>query len=185
MTPYKIAIATLAASALAASAHAAGANTSFEAFKSVCVSSTADLAAVKAAADSHGWGATDAKGDANMNGVTITDQLDRAMTADKVGLVLSAWQGVKGAVKINDCTVHIAKADYDSVRAAAGAWTAFPAQVSSAKRETYRFTTGKDGKPTALTPAEFDAAAAAAGLEILSVSGDQDGTVLDLMTIRK
>lgn len=156
----------------------------FTAFASVCGQPAADFPAVRAAADGHGWGATDVTADANMPGVTIADKMTRAFTADKTGLVLSAWRGTKGDVKISDCTVHVAKADFDSLKGEASAWLAFPAQDSTPKHATFRFTDAGGGHK-ALTSADFDAAAGGAGLEILTVSGDQNGTVLDLMMIKK
>jgi hypothetical protein len=184
VTHLKLALAALTACAVTASAQAADTNSAFAAFDTVCAGPAAEFTAVKAAADSKGWGATDTTADANMPGVTIGEQLTRANSVDKVGLTLSAWRGTKGAVKISDCTVHIAKAEYPAVLDAAKAWLGFPAQDSTAKRSTFRFTAyGETLK--ALTPAEFDAAAGAGGLEILTVSGDQSGTVLDLMMIKK
>ena len=183
MTKLNLTIAAMVVCA-AASAQAADTNSAFAAFATVCAVPAADFAAVKAAADSKGWGATDVTADANMAGVTVGDQMTRANTADKVGLVLSAWRGTKGAVKISDCTVHIAKAEYPAVLEAAKSWLAFAPQDATAKRSAFRFT--EDGAiHKALTPAEFDSAAGHAGLEILTVSGDQNGTVLDLMMIKK
>jgi hypothetical protein len=99
--------------------------------------------------------------------------------------VLSAWHGTtKAGVRISDCTVHVQKAAFPEVKEAAGAWLAFPAQEDTPKRAIYRFTDAA-GARRPLTSAEFDAAAAAAGLQILTVSGDADGTVLDLMMIKK
>lgn len=156
----------------------------FDAFRAVCVTPAVDFVAVRAAADAHGWGATDTTADASMPGVVVADQLTRATSVDKTGLVLSAWHGAKGPVKISDCTVHVAKANFPALSGDVAHWLTFPAADTSAKRVTYRFTTDGDHlKP--LTPADFDAAAGAAGLQILTVSGDQNGAVLDLMMIKK
>jgi hypothetical protein len=164
---------------------AAWADPVFDAFANVCGAPAADFAAVKAAADAQHWGPTDAKADASMPGVTVSDELTRASTVAKTGLVLSAWHGTtKTGVKIGDCTVHVQKANLAALKGAAGTWLAFPAQEDSAKHAVYRFTEAA-GAHHALTSAEFDAAAAATGLEILTVSGDANGTVLDLMMIKK
>ncbi len=156
----------------------------FAAFATVCAVPAADFLTVRKAADAQGWGDSDVKADANMPGVTIADQINRSSTIDKTGVVMSAWHGSKGAVKVSDCTFHVAKVDFDALRKDAGAWLTFPAQDSSPKRVTFRFT-DTDGVHKALTPADFDAAAGANGLEILTITGDANGTVLDLMMIKK
>ena len=184
MRPVKALIFGLMASAVAAAAHAEGSSPAFAAFADVCATPAADFGAVKTAADTKGWGATDVAADGAMAGVNVGDTLARSMTVERTGLVLSAWRGTKGPVKISDCTVHVARADFGGVKEAAAAWLAFPAADQTAKRVIYRFTTA-DGVRKALTAAEYDAAAGAAGLEILTVSGDQNGTVLDLMMIKK
>ncbi|MDB5483716.1 MAG: hypothetical protein JWO83_4769 [Caulobacteraceae bacterium] len=157
----------------------------FVAFASVCATPAADFTAVRSAADAHGWGETDVKADANMPNVTVADQLTRSSTADKTGLVLSAWHGAtKSGVKVSDCTVHVAKSDFATMRDEAAAWLAFTAQENTPKKAIYRFTdTG--GAHHALAAGEYDAAAGGAGMEILTVSADANGTVLDLMMIKK
>jgi hypothetical protein len=157
----------------------------FAAFAMVCATPAADFAAVRSAADAHGWGATDTKADASMPGVTVADQLTRASTADKTGLVMSAWHGeTKSGVKVSDCTVHVARSDFGPLRDEVAAWLAFTAQESTPKKAIYRFTdTG--GAHHALVAGEYDAAAGGAGMEILTVSADANGTVLDLMMIKK
>jgi len=179
--------AVLAATAAlgSAPAWAAGASPFFDAFANVCAVPAADFAAVKSAAETQRWGPTDTKADASMAGVTVADTLALASSVGKTGLVLSAWHGTtKTGVKISDCTVHVQKSDFPAVKEAAVAWLAFPAQEDSPKRAIYRFT-DTVGAHHPLTPGEFDAAAAGAGLQILTVSGDADGTVLDLMMIKK
>lgn len=157
----------------------------FDAFAKVCAVPAADFTSVKAAADAERWGPSDAQADASMAGVTVADTLTRGSTIGKTGVVLSAWHGTtKTGVKIGDCTMHVQKADFALIKGAAGTWLAFPAQEDSPKRAIYRFTETA-GAHHPLTPAEFDAAAAATGLEILTVSGDASGTVLDLMVIKK
>jgi hypothetical protein len=164
---------------------AEGTSPVFAAFATVCAAPAANFAAVRSAADAHGWGETDVKADANMPNVTVADQMTRSSTADKTGLVLSAWHGAtKSGVKVSDCTVHVAKSEFDALRDQAAGWLAFPAQENTPKRAIYRFTeTGGAHHP--LAAGEYDAAAAAAGMEILTVSADANGTVLDLMLIKK
>jgi hypothetical protein len=186
--PLKSALAAaLSATAVLASAPAlaAGSSPVFDAFANVCAVPAADFASVKTAAATQRWGPTDAQPEASMAGVTVADTLALASSVGKTGLVLSAWHGTtKTGVKISDCTVHVQKAVFPEIKEAAGAWLAFPAQEDSPKRAIYRFT-DTAGARRSLTSAEFDAAAAATGLQILTVSGDADGTVLDLMMIKK
>ncbi len=184
----KLALVAVTATAMVgsavSSATAAAPGPVFGAFVDVCGDTHADFAAVSRVSSVAAWGETDVKADSNMPGVSVTGQLARSTTVDKTGLVLSAWHGTKGAVQISDCTIHVAKADLDRLRGDASAWLGFQPQDSSAKRAAFRFTEA-DGAHKAVTPAEFDAAAAGGGLEILTVSGDANGTVLDLMTIKK
>ena len=185
MTKLNSAMAVLAVlGAASATAHAAEGSAPFSAFAAVCAAPGADFAGVTAAADAQGWVASDVTSDANMPGVTIGGQLTRTRSAGKVGLTLSAWHGLKGAVKISDCTVHTAKTEYSAAVEAAKTWAAFAPQDSTSKRSIFRFTDSA-GAHKPLTNADFDAAAAGAGLEILTVSGDQNGAALDLLVIKK
>ena len=179
------AILSTAAFGITAPAWAEGSSPAFTAFATVCATPAADFAAVRSAADAHGWGETDVKADANMPNVTVADQLTRSSTTDKTGLVLSAWHGAtKSGVKVSDCTVHVAKTDFAPLRDEAAAWLAFTAQENTPTKAIYRFTdTGGAHHP--LAAGEYDAAAGAAGMEILTVSAGPDGAVLDLMMIKK
>jgi hypothetical protein len=173
-----------ALAALSLGARAQAADPLFAAFAGVCAAPAADFAGVKAAADSAGWGPSDASADASMAGVEVTDRMARATTAERTDLTLTAWKGAKGGVTISDCAVRIARPAFPAMRAAVGEWAAFSPQERAANRDIYRFT-DRAGARVALTNADFDAAAAGAGLQILTVSGDQSGTVLDLMMIKK
>jgi hypothetical protein len=184
VTKLKFVMTLAAVSAAAAAAQAAPASATFEAFAAVCAAPAADLGAVTAAADAQGWTASNVTPEANMPGVTIGGHLTRTHSANKVDLTLSAWQGLKGAVKVSDCTVRGGKDQYAAAVGAAKAWLAFAPQEDTAKKAIFRFTDNA-GTHKALTSGEFDAAAAGAGLEILTVAGDQDGAVVDLMVIKK
>jgi hypothetical protein len=160
-------------------------NAAFASFVTVCGQPAADLAGVRAAADAHGWAASDAPPDPAMGGITVSNHLTRASKAAGASLILSAWQGTtKGGVKVSACTVHAEKAPFQPVREAAASWLSVPPVDDSAKKAVFRFTDA-NGAHRALLPAEYDAAAAAGGLEILTVSGDANGAVLDLLVIRK
>ncbi len=181
-----VALATaVAATALANSSWAGEPAPVFAAFTAVCVQPAADFAGVSKAAEANGWGATDAPSDEGMPGVTVADKLSKATTAGRAGLVLSAWTGAtQKGVKVSDCAVHVAGTDFGALRAAAASWLAFAPAESTAKKAVFRFTEDA-GAHRALTANEYDAAAGGAGLQILTVSGDANGTVLDLMMIKK
>lgn len=183
--PVAVALTALALSVCIPAAVAAAPNPAFDAFATVCGAPAGDFVAVRAAADAHAWGSAEPTTDSAMPGVTIGERLSRGSTAGNVGLVLSAWQGVTAkGVKVTACTVHVAKSDFGALRTAATAWLAFaPADITE-RKVVYRFT-DKDSAHHALAAAEYDAAAAAAGLEILTVSGDANGTLLDLLVIKK
>lgn len=179
--------AAAAAAALLASmaARAQSPDPVFAAFATICGQPAADFAGVQSAANAHGWSSSDVKADPGMPNVEIAEQITRASTVDKTGLVMSAWHGAtKSGVKVSDCTVHVAKADFSGMRDAAGAWLTFAPQDSTAKKAIYRFTDAS-GTRHPLAAGEYDAAAAASGMQILTISGDADGTVLDLMMIKK
>lgn len=169
-----------------ASGLAAAPDPAFAAFTTVCGNPAGDFAAVRAAADAHAWGSAEATTDSAMPGVTIGERLTRGSNAGGVSLVLSAWRGVTGkGVKVSACTVHVAKSDFSALRGAATTWLAFaPADGADNKKAVYRFT-DKDGAHHALAASEYDAAASGAGLEILTVSGDAQGTLIDLLVIKK
>ena len=186
--PTKSAFAAAAAvAALLASVQASAQSPDpvFAAFAAVCGQPAGEFTAIQSAADAHGWAATDVKDDPNMPNVVIAEQITRASTVGKIGLVMNAWHGAtKSGVKVSGCTVHVAAADFGGMRDAAGAWLTFTPQESTAKKAIYRFTNAA-GAHHALAASEYDAAAAASGMQILTVSGDADGTVLDLIMIKK
>ncbi len=191
MNPPKSAQIAAALTALAlcvapASGLAAAPDPAFAAFTTVCGEPAGDFAAVRAAADTHAWGAAEATTDSAMPGVTIGGRLTRGSNAGGVSLVLSAWHGATAkGVKVSACTVHVAKSDFGALREAATAWLAFaPADSADKKKAVYRYT-DKEGAHHALAASEYDAAASGAGLEILTVSGDANGTLIDLLVIKK
>jgi hypothetical protein len=184
LVPLALATA-LSAIALAHPTLAAEPDPAFAAFTTVCGDPAADFTAVRTAADSHGWGASSTPPDPGMAGVTLADSLSKATTAGKTGLVLSAWQGAtQKGIKVSNCAVHVAATDFDALRDAATAWLGFPAAETTPKKAVFRFTTDA-GHRRGLAANEYDAAAAGAGLEILTVSGDANGSVVDLLLIKK
>lgn len=170
-----------AAPALAAPAPA---NVAFDAFAKVCADTHVDYPAVVAAADANGWKPSDVSS-ATMDGVQVTDKLSRGSKVGDTALTLFAWRGTaKGGVQVSACTVRVTKTDFAGLQAAAQAWLGFGPQDAPAKKAIFRYTEA-DGAHHALTSSEYDAAAAGAGMEILTISPDAKGTVLDLLKIKK
>lgn len=185
MNPTKLALAAASVTLLAGMARAETPSPEFNAFSTVCGATDAGYDAAMAAAAAHGWTSSDAAPDPTLAGVTVANQGTRATTAGKTGLVLSVWSGtLKSGVKISDCAVHVQATNYDALKSDAGGWLKFAPAVTTPKKVVFRFTNA-DGAPKALTAAEYDAAAAGAGLEILTITGDANGTILDLMMIKK
>ncbi|MEO8812139.1 MAG: hypothetical protein ABI376_04410 [Caulobacteraceae bacterium] len=181
MTPIKIA---LAAAALAAFAAPVAAEPVFDAFTAVCAAGHADYPAVVEAAENGGWHATTVTGDATMPGVTISDKIALSRKLDGAPLTLLAWRGTKGAIKINACTMRVGKADFPQLQAAARDWLGFVPQDVQPKKVVARFTETPTGHH-ALIAAEYEGAAAGDGMEILTVSTDAHGAVLDVLKIKK
>ncbi len=166
-----------------ASAWAANDATPFGAFEAVCLTPNAGFAGVQAAAG--GWHDTEVTGASTLPGVTVSDHLSKASKAGGVPVTLFAWTGTtKSGVHVSGCTVRIAKPAFDELQGAAAAYTGFAAQDASPKKAVFRYTPAA-AKPTALDKSGFDAAAAGEGMDILTVTGDVHGAVLDLLKIKK
>jgi hypothetical protein len=176
------AFATWAVSA-APSAHAANDATPFGAFEAVCLTPNADFAGVKAAASA--WRDTEVTGDSVLPGVTASDRLSKATKAGGVPVTLFAWTGTtKSGVHVSGCTVRVSKSDFDEFQSAAATYVGFAAQDAAPRKVTFRYTPAA-AKPTAIDKSGFDAAAAGEGMDILTVTGDIHGAVLDLLKIKK
>lgn len=161
----------------------APADANFAAFTQVCADTHADYPAVVAAADAQGWRPAQVNGD-TLPGVTVTDTLARDKNAGGAALALYAWQGAKGAIHVSECKVRVGKAKSADMQTAAQAWLGFAPQQATAKKATFEFT-DDGGAHKALTAADRDTAAAGAGMQILTVTGDQDGVILDILKIKK
>ena len=179
----KFAPTTLAIALAATVPSLAAAAPAFDAFRQICGDTRADYPAVVKAVDAGGWAATDVKA-TTMEGVVVSDQVSRSKTVGGDKLVLLAWTGLKGAVKITACTVRAPNSKTDEIKAAVQSWAGFAPQVSDPKRITFRFA-DEAGARRALTQADYDAAAAGPGLEMLTVSNDGTDTIIDLLNIKK
>ncbi len=150
----------------------------------MCADTHADYAAVLAAAQEGGWAPSEVNSP-TMEKVVVAQTLGQAKKVDGVGLTLFAWRGAtKTGVQVAGCTVRVAKVDTAQAQAAAQAWLGFAPQVTSPTKATFHYTEA-DGARTAIDSTQYDAAAAAGGLDMLTISGDAKGTVIDLLKIKK
>ncbi len=172
-----IATAAIALPGLAAAAPA------FDAFRQICGDTRADYPAVVKAVDAGGWATADVKA-APMEGVVVSEQISRSKTVSGDKLVLQAWRGMKGAFKVTECTMRAPNSKTEEIKAAVQAWVGFAPQISEPKRIAFRFA-DEAGARRALTPAEYDAAGAGPGLEMLAVSNDGTDTIIELLNIKK
>ncbi|MGI9170307.1 MAG: hypothetical protein ACR2FH_09055 [Caulobacteraceae bacterium] len=155
----------------------------FAAFAQVCGDTHADYPAVLAVADAGAWRATQIKADP-FPGVTVAQSLSRDSSAGGSALTLHAWRGAKGAIQISECKVRVGKAKLAEIRAAAQTWLGFAPQDATAKKATFMFT-DEGGARKAVAQADRDAAAAGAGLQMMTVSGDSDGAIVAILKIKK
>jgi hypothetical protein len=168
---------------LAPSANAAAESTPFGAFEAVCLTPNADFEAVKSAAAA--WRDTEVVGASTFPNVTVTEKLSKASKVGGVPVTLFAWTGaLKSGVKVSGCTVRVSIPDFEVIKVAAAAYMGFPAQDSGPKKAVFRYTPAA-AKPTAIDTSGFDAAAAGEGMDILTITGDVHGAVLDLLKIKK
>jgi hypothetical protein len=181
----RISLAASLLAAMAAPASAAQADDAFKAFKQVCGDTRADYAAVLAAASQNGWKNTDIMG-STMPGVAIADKAARIKTAGDASLILSVTRGTanNGAVKVATCTVQTDRGGYPALSALAQSWLGFAPHDTSDTKATFRFT--EDGAALrAVADTEMDAAAAGAGMEILTVKREGNNATLDFVKFKK
>ena len=175
---------TILAGALAATSPSlAFAAPAFDAFRQICGDTRADFPAVVKALDANGWATTDVKA-TTMEGVAVSEQVSRSKVVAGDKLVALAWTGLKGTVKITACTVRSPNSQTEEIKTAVQAWAGFAPQVAEAKRTSFHFA-DESGVRRALTQADYDAAAAGPGLEMLTVSNDGTDTIIDLLNIKK
>jgi hypothetical protein len=165
------------------SAKAAADPTPFGAFEAVCLTPNADFQAVKSAAAA--WRDTETVGASTFPNATVTEKLSKASKAGGVPVTLFAWTGtLKSGVRVSGCTVRVSIPDFEVIKVAAAAYMGFPAQDSGPRKAVFRYTPAA-AKPTAIDTSGFDAAAAGEGIDILTITGDVHGVVLDLLKIKK
>ena len=172
--------------AAASSVVASPAEDTFNAFRHVCGDTHADYAAAVSAAGQSGWKASDASG-AGMPGVAIIEKTALTKSAGNAALILSVTRGTanKGAVNISTCTVQTNRGSgFADLQAQAQTWLGFAPHDTSASAVTYRFT-DDNGAPKAVADTEIDAAAAGAGMMIVTIKKDGANATLDYVKIKK
>ncbi len=149
----------------------------------MCLTPNADILAVKAAASS--WRDTEVTGASTFPNATVTEKLSKASKVGGVPVTLFAWTGtLKSGVHVSGCTVRVSIPDFAVIKVAAADFTGFAAQDSDAKKAVFRYTPSA-AKPTAIDRTGFDAAAAGEGIDILTITNDVHGAVIDLLKIKK
>ena len=177
-------IVAVACAALAAPAGAVTSDQAFGAFRGLCADTGADYVAVVAAANAADWKPTEILAD-TMKGVSVTDKVSRAKVFDDGSLTVFAWRGLTASnVKVSDCAMRVDKANFGDLQARSQSWLGIPPQQATSEKAIFRFT-DEAGAHRALSPPDFDGAAAGAGLEILTVTRDGTGATLDLIKFKK
>jgi hypothetical protein len=182
----RISLAAAAAAAIATPALADQAGDTFNAFRAVCGDTHADYTAAIAAAGKTGWQASQFAG-AVMGGVTVIDKADRGKAIGDASLVLTMMHGtaVKDpTVNVYTCTLQTDRGGYPALKSAVQGWLGFDPASTTDSVTTYRFTE-ENGKFRAAAASEFDSAAAAGGMEILTVKRDGNTAILDYVKIKK
>jgi len=171
------------AATFSGAAGTACADPAFDAFRQLCIATGADYPAVVAAADAAGWKPIDVT-IMTMKGVAVSDKLTRGRTIAGGDATLSAWRGTAPPNAVSTCTVKLSKGAFAAARTSVQAWAGFAPQDSSGQKAVFRFTQ-MGAAPRPLAASDFDSAAAAAGLEILTITGGSGGVNLDLVRIKK
>ena len=161
----------------------AAASPAFDAFARVCGDTHVDYSAIVNALDFKVWKPTPVTS-ATMDGATVSDKVSRGATIGDTPLTLFAWKGTKGPYQFTACTIRVSGGKLDAFTTEAQAWAGFAPQTAEAKKANFRFIQ-EGGARKAVEKAEYEAAAAGAGLEFLTVSQDGPDTILDLLKIKK
>jgi hypothetical protein len=118
-----------------------------------------------------------------MEGVAVTESLARTVNAGAATLTLFAWHGTKGAVQVSACTVRVTQVKFADLSRDAKGWVGFAPQTADATKAIWQFTEDA-GQRKAVQKADYNAAAAAGGLNFFTVSSVGTDTILDLLKIK-
>lgn len=185
---FALACTTVAAAiATGASAAAAGRGSQDDAvmaaFKQICLDTGAETAAVNAAAGAHGWKKADAAGEP-IKGFTVDNKTSHTISEGDATLTLFGWHGSNGAFQANECQVSVTRGSMAPLRAAVATELGFQPQQDTADKAVFQFS-GKPGAYQAVDKTGMDAAVAAGGLELLTVSKTGSGMFLELLKLSK
>jgi hypothetical protein len=173
--------AALAGAFLAAAAPVA-ASPAFDGFRTVCGETHGDFAAVKAAVDAGHWAPTEVQ-PSTMEGVTVTESLAREAVAGDAKMTLFAWHGAKGNVQVSACTIRVSPGKLADLAAETKGWMGFAPQSADPAKAAWQFTeTAGARKP--LDKSGYEAAAAAGGLDFLTIKTDGHEVIVDLLKIK-
>jgi hypothetical protein len=183
--------ATLAALALVAviggfagSASAQTGDPVFAAFNETCMAADANPDAVSAAANTHGWTAANAAGQ-TLPGFTESGKVSKTKKIGETDITLFSWKGAKGPIFAEECQIHSTRGDLAALQGAAAKALGMAAAQTAPTKVVFHYK-GPASAPTALTDnSQFDAAAGAGGLYILTLSSDGKGVNADLLKIHK
>jgi hypothetical protein len=156
----------------------------FAAFNDTCVAADADPNAVSGAANTHGWTPTNASGQ-TLPGFTLGDKVSKSKKIGDDEITLFSWKGAKGSIFANECQIHATRADFAGLQSAVAKMLGFAAAQTAPTKVVFHYT-GPANAPKALADnSQFDAAAGAGGLYILTLSSDGKGANADLLKIHK
>ena len=180
----RFALAALAVLGLAGTARAQTANPVFTAFHDACMVPDLAPGAVNSAASAHDWKSTNADGHA-IDGFVVSNKVSKARTVGDANLTLYDWTGAKGAVTASECQVQVSAASLAALQGAASAALGFAPAETSPQKVTFRYA-GPGASPAAITDkSQFDVAAGAGGLYILTLSASGKGAFISLLKIHK
>ena len=188
MTFFKLSMAAALLTAIAAPAFANNSDDAFNSFKTVCGGTAAEYADVVAASQSDGWKVAQVQGTNAMPGVSVTDKATRSKSVSESALMLFASRGLAqisgSAYTVSTCTVSSDRGDLPTLTARAQGWLGFAPHGTTSDSATFRFTMA-GGAPTAVADGDINAAAAAAGLETLTIKRTGSKLTLDLVKFKK
>lgn len=163
---------------------AQAADPAFAAFSETCMTADANPDAVSAAANTHGWTAANAAGQ-TLPGFTESGKVSKTKKIGDTEISLFSWKGAKGPILAEECQIHSTRGDLAALQGSVAKALGMAAAQTAPTKVVFHYK-GPASAPTALTDnSQFDAAAGAGGLYILTLSSDGKGVNGDLLKIHK
>ena len=182
LSEFRAVLAAVAILGLATVARAETVDPIFTAFQEVCMIPDAAPDAVTVAANTHDWTASSAAGQA-LPGFIVSNTVAKARKIGEANLVLYSWKGAKGPVTASECRIQASRADFRALQGAVAASLGFPGAQTTPTKVVFHYA-GPGAAPKAITDnSQFDAAAGAGGLYILTLSSDGKGASADLLKL--